>query len=86
MLVVQQIQKNNAFIPVNCLDKKSKIIFQLANGKIVTLVHSDLESCSQLNYDSETKDNIRILTGYFYFTPSNYEELSKSSICEIRTS
>lgn len=84
MLVVQQIQKNNAFIPVNCLDKKSKIIFQLANGKIVTLVHSDLESCSQLNYDSETKDNIRILTGYFYFTQSNYEELSKSSISLMR--
>lgn len=84
MLVVQQIQKNNAFIPVNCIDKKSKIVFQLANGKIVTLIHSDLETCSQLNFDSETKDNIRILTGYFYFTKSNYEELSKSPISLMR--
>ena len=84
MLVVQQIQKNNAFIPVNCIDKKTKIVFQLANGKIVTLIHSDFETCSQLNYDSETKDNIRILTGYFYFTQSNYEELSKSPISLMR--
>ncbi|MCL9770944.1 hypothetical protein NAT47_11010 [Flavobacterium sp. HXWNR69] len=84
MLSLQQLQKNNDFIPTSCLSKNSKIIFQLMNGKIVTLRHAFDDVCSDLTYNSEEKNNIRILTAYFYFTKTNYEELKSSPISLMR--
>ncbi len=84
MLSLQQLQKSNDFIPTSCLSKNSKIVFQLMNGKIITLIYAFDDICSDLNYNSEENSNIRILTAYFYFTKTNYEELKNSPISLIR--
>ncbi|NHN24281.1 hypothetical protein FIA58_001220 [Flavobacterium jejuense] len=83
-LSFQQIQKSFDFIPVKCFNKKSKIIFQLENGSIITLISSNDETCSALSYIAEEKSNIRLLTGYFMFTKMNYEDLKKSRIIVMR--
>ena len=84
MLSIQQLQKSKDFIKTNCITKKSKIILQLANGKILTLLSANDENCSELMYDENEKNNIRILTSYFYFTKSNYEDLKTSPISIMR--
>ncbi len=84
MLSIQQLQKSKDFIKTNCIAKNSKIILQLTNGKIITLLNSNEEICSELLYDANEKNNIRILTGYFYFTKTNYEELKSSPISLMR--
>lgn len=84
MLSIQQLQKSKDFIKTNCIAKNSKIVLQLMNGKIINLISSDEESCSVLTYDAKEKNNIRILTGYFYFTKTNYEELKNSPISLMR--
>ena len=84
MLSLQQLQKSNDFIPTSCLSKNSKIVFQLINGKIVTLIHAFEDVCSDLNYNTDEKNNIRILTAYFYFTKNNFEELKNSPISLVR--
>lgn len=84
MLGIQQLQKSKDFIKTSCIAKNSKIILQLMNGKIITLLCSDEEVCSELMYDSQEKNNIRILTGYFYFTKTNYDELKNSPISLMR--
>ena len=84
MLSLQQLQKSNDFIPTNCLSKSSKIVIQLMNGKIITLIHAFEDVCSDLNYNTEEKSNIRILTAYFYFTKNNFEELKNSPISLVR--
>lgn len=83
-LSFQQIQKSQDFIPVRCFDPKSKIIFQLENGKIVSLISANENICSSLSYVQEEKSNIRLLTAYFLFTVTNYEELKKSRITVMR--
>ena len=37
-----------------------------------------------MNYDESEKNNLRILTGYFYFTKTNYEELKNSPVSLMR--
>lgn len=80
----QFLQTSKDFIPANCLDKTSRIVFQLTNGKIITLVSNTDEVCNDLIYNEEEKTNIRILDGYFLFTPNNYEELKKYPINLMR--
>lgn len=84
ILSIQQLQKSKDFIKTNCIAKNSKIILQLMNGKIVTLISSDEEACSVLTYNAKEKNNMRVLDGYFYFTKSNYEELKNSPISLMR--
>lgn len=84
MLELQLIQKSKDFIPTKCINKTSKIILQLQNGKIVTLFANEEERCSVLNYDEKEKNNIRVLTGYFFFGKTNYEELKNSSVTLMR--
>ncbi|WP_338410446.1 hypothetical protein [uncultured Flavobacterium sp.] len=84
MLGFQQIQKSADFIPAFCFDANSKIYFQLENGKIISLINSGQENCSTLNYDLETKSNIKVLTHFFLFLKENYEELAKSPISLMR--
>ena len=81
---LQLLQKNTDFIPASCFNKSSRIVFQLANGKIVTLVSVIDDSCSILNYNEEDKTNIRILDGYFAFAKNNYEELKNSPLSLMR--
>ena len=84
LLNLQLLQKSNDFIPTNCLSKNSRVIIQLDNGKIITLVNAFEETCSDLNYDETTKNNIRILNAFFYFTQTNYQELKNSPIALMR--
>jgi hypothetical protein len=84
MLEIQVLQKSKDFIPTKCINPTSKIILQLKNGKIVTLIADTEESCSVLNYDTKDQNNIRILTGYFYFGKTNYEELKNSPLMLMR--
>lgn len=83
-LSIQTVVKNSLFIPSKCFDLSSRIIFQLENGKYVTLKSIDENVCSTLSYNEEDKANIRVLSGYFVFTKTNYEELKKSPISIIR--
>ncbi|SFD16424.1 hypothetical protein [Flavobacterium phragmitis] len=82
-LNLQSIQKSKDFIKANCFDKNSKIFLQLENGKIVTLIHIDQESCGTLVRDDKDYDN-RVNTGIFMFMKDNYEELKKSPISIMR--
>lgn len=84
ILNMQLLQKSNDFIPTNCLSKSSKVFIQLDNGKIITLVNAFEGICSDLNYDASTKNNIRILNAFYYFTKTNYEELKNSPIALMR--
>ncbi|QSW88216.1 MULTISPECIES: hypothetical protein [Flavobacterium] len=82
-LNLQLIQKSKDFIKANCFDKNSKIFLQLENGKIVTLMHIDQESCGTLIRDDKGFDN-RVNTGIFMFMKDNFEELKKSPILIMR--
>jgi hypothetical protein len=84
MLELQLLQKSKDFIPAKCINKTSKIILQLQNGKIVTLLANEEERCSVLNYDEKEKNNIRVLTGYFFFGITNFEELKNISVTLMR--
>ncbi len=83
-LNLQYLQTSTDFLPVSCLDKTSRIVFQLTNGKIVTLISNTDEVCNSLIYNEKDKTNIRILDAYFIFTKDNYEELKKSPISLMR--
>ena len=83
-LNLQFLQSSKDFISASCLNKTSKIVFQLANGKKVTLISNTEDACNNLVYNEKEKTNIRILDGYFLFTPNNYEEFKKSPISLMR--
>lgn len=84
-LNVQLLQKSKDFMKANCFDKNSKLFLQLSNGKIITLIHVDQESCGTLIRDDKGYDN-RLLTGIFMLTKENLSELKKSpvSLMEIK--
>jgi hypothetical protein len=81
-LNLQLIQKSKDFIKANCFDKNSKVFLQLQNGKIVTLMHIDQESCGTLIHDKGF-DN-RVNTGIFVFMKDSYDELKKSPVYIMR--
>ncbi|MVO10727.1 hypothetical protein GOQ30_16250 [Flavobacterium sp. TP390] len=83
-LEFQQIQKSQDFIPVRCFNNKSKVILQLEDGKIISLISAVEDVCSNLTYIDSEKSNIRILNAYFLFTKTNYESLKKSRITVMR--
>jgi hypothetical protein len=57
----------------------------MANGKQVKLINSlDTETCNDLQYDAVEKNNLRILSGFFYFTPENFEDLKTSKVYLIK--
>ncbi|HMI07530.1 MAG TPA: hypothetical protein VK528_08300 [Flavobacterium sp.] len=82
-LNVQFIEKSFDFIKAKCFDKNSKMYLQLENGKIVTLIHIDKESCGSMVRDDKTMNN-RLLTGYFMFKKDDFEYLKNSPISLIR--
>ena len=84
MLEIQVLQKSKDFIPTKFINPLSNIILQLKNGKSLTLIANTEESCSVLNYDSKDQNNIRILTGFFFFGKTNYEELKNSPVMLMR--
>ncbi|MES2863657.1 MAG: hypothetical protein V4666_06025 [Bacteroidota bacterium] len=81
----QYLQKSKDFLSPICIDKNTKIHLELANGKQVTLVNSmDAETCNDLHYDTENKNNLRILAGFFYFAPENFEDLKTEKVYLIK--
>ncbi len=82
-LNLQLIKKSKNFISANCFDKNSRLILQLANGKIVTMYHIDQESCGTL-IRGENSSNNRINTGIFMFIKGSIEELKKSPVTMMR--
>jgi hypothetical protein len=81
-LNIQMISKSSDFIAAKCFDKNSKIYIQLTNGKIVTLISPETETCG--NAVINDKENIRILNGYFLFIKDNFEDLKTFPISFIR--
>lgn len=82
-LNINFIQKSKEFLKANCFDKNSKIFLQLNNGKIITLLHIDQESCGNMIRDDKGFDN-RILTGDFMFLKGSMEELKSSPVNMMR--
>ena len=77
------IRKSKEFVNVKCFDKNSKIFFQLNNGKIITLLALDKESCGNLIRDDKAYDN-RVLSGTFMFMKGTLEELKNSGVNMMR--
>lgn len=84
-LYFQYVQKSKNLVPPTCIDKNSKMYLDLSNGKQVKLVNSlDYEVCNEILFDEVNKNNIRILDGYFYFTPENFELLKTEKVYLIK--
>lgn len=84
VLNIQIIQKNKDFITPKCIDKNSKIYFQLANGKIFTLLNNGENQCDNLLYNEKEKLNNRLLDANFLFLKNNFEDLKKVPISMMR--
>jgi hypothetical protein len=82
-LNVQHIQKSKSFIKANCFDKNSKLYLQLSNGKIITLLHIDQESCGSLIRDPKGFDN-RINIEVFMFLKDTFEDLKSAPVSLMR--
>lgn len=81
----QYVQKSMNFLSSTCIDKDTKIYLQLSNGKEVKLINSlDQETCNSLNIDPISKNNIRVLNGYFNFTKENFEYLKTEKVYLVR--
>ena len=81
----QYLQKSKDFLSPICMDKNTKIFLELSNGKQVKLVNStDLETCNELQYDAINKNNLRVLSGFFYFTPENFIDLKTEKVYLIK--
>jgi len=81
-LSVQIIQKSTEFMSAKCFDKNSKIYLQLTDGKIVTLLGIDQETCG--DGIRNNNENSRILTGYFLFMKDTFESLKNAPVSFIR--
>jgi hypothetical protein len=82
-LNIQLIQKSKGFLKANCFDKNSKLFLQLNNGKIITLIHVDEESCGTMIRDDKNFDN-RLTVGNFMFMKGSMEELKSSAVSLMR--
>ena len=81
----QYLQKSKGFLSPICIDKSTKIFLELSNGKQVKLINSaDLESCNELQYDAINKNNVRVLSGFFYFSPENFQDLKTEKVYLIK--
>jgi len=77
------ITKSNDFIKANCFDQNSRIYFQLANGKVVTMIYGAHESCGTALRDQKGKNN-RVHTGVFFFMKDSFQELKNSPVTMMR--
>lgn len=80
---VQILQRSDEFIKALCFDNGTKIYLQLNNGKIVTLLYANQESCGTLLRDDKNKNN-RILSGTFAFAKENFEDIKLSPVTFMR--
>ena len=83
-LKVQTVNKSSDFIKAACFDANSKIYLQLFNGKVITLIHTNTETCGNMVRVEEENKNTRILTGDFMFLKGSFEDLKSSPVSLIR--
>ncbi|MEO8515939.1 MAG: hypothetical protein ABI426_04305 [Flavobacterium sp.] len=84
LLNLQIIQNDKNFITPKCIDKNSKIYFQLANGKIFTLINNGSNQCDNLIYNDAEKLNNRLLDANFLFLKNNFDDLKRIPITMMR--
>lgn len=84
VLKLQHIQKSKDFEMPKCFDKSSKVIFQLSNGKIYTMIYGENDKCDQLIYNETEKLNNRYVEGNFLFMKDDFTELTKFPISFMR--
>lgn len=82
-LKISFIQKSKEFTKAQCLDKNSKLFLQLNNGKIITLLHIDSETCGSTLRDGNGFDN-RILSATFMFIKGTFDDLKSSPVNLMR--
>lgn len=82
-LNVQLIQKSKGFIKANCFDKNSRLYLQLHNGKVITLLHTNMEYCGSMIRDDKGFDN-RVIVGNFMFMQGTLEDLKSSAVSLMR--
>ncbi len=80
---IQLIEKSKNFIKARCFESNSKIYIQLLNNKIITLTHTNEESCGTLLRDDKGINN-RILSGYFSINKADCDVLKQSPVSFIR--
>ncbi len=80
LLKLQLIQKSKDFISPKCIDKNSRIYFQLTNGKIYTLINASNDTCDSLIFNETDKENNRLLDASFLFMKNDFEDLKKFPI------
>lgn len=83
-LKVQTVNKSSDFIKAICFDASSKIYLQLVNGKVITLLHTNTETCGTMVRLEEENKNTRILTGDFMFLKGSFEDLKSSPVSLMR--
>ena len=83
LINIQLIEKSTDFIKAKCFESNSKIYIQLLNNKIITLTHTNEESCGTLLRDDKGLNN-RILSGYFSINKGDYDVLKQSPVSFIR--
>jgi hypothetical protein len=81
----QYLQKSKDMLVPICIDKNTKIVLDLSNGKQVKLINSSsLELCNDVQFDAVNKNNLRVLSGFFYFTPENFADLKTEKVYLIK--
>ena len=84
ILNLQIIQKSSDFLMPKCLDKNSKIYFQLSNGKMYTVFSRSPSVCDTFLYNESDKMNNRFLDADFLFVKNDYEDIKKFPIVMMR--
>lgn len=84
MLNLQIIQKSPDFIAPKCLDKNSRVYFQLTNSKIYTLLSSAENQCDTMIFNDKDKVYNRVLNANFLFLKNDFEDLKKLPISIMR--
>jgi len=82
-LNVQLIQKSKGFIKAKCFDKNSRLYLQLNSGKVITLMHTNMEYCGSMIRDENGFDN-RVIVGNFMFMKGTMEDLKSSPLSLMR--
>ncbi len=83
-LNLKTIQKSDDFIKANCMNATTKLFFQLANGKIITMIHNNEDSCGTFHQNPDDKKNTRFTSGLFLFLKGTIEDLKTSPIQLMR--
>ena len=83
-LNLKTIQKSDEFIKANCMNSTTKLLFQLSNGKIITMVHNNEDNCGSFNRNPDDGKNTRFSSGLFLFLLGTIDELKASPIQLMR--